>query len=363
MVVRVEESPAEESDAVPVDPAESAAFSPLSTAESSAQLPVYPVFLRLEGRRVLLVGGGVVAAAKLPALLEAGAHVTIVGPVIGPELKRAAQTISPEQNGSAPTISPVLNASPPTISPVLNASAPTISPVLNASAPTISSESKHGGVTMVERAFEPADLNGVSFVVAAAPPQVNRAVALAAEARGLFVNAVDDAASASALRAAARLREADLVLYDALAGREALGLAPHARWFYVGKRARRRSIAQESIERLMVRAARRGERVVRLKCGDPFVLGRGGEEALALARAGIPYELVPGVTSAVAAPALAGIPVTHRGLPAGFAVVSGHAESAYAPLLSTLPPGAATVVVLMGLANRADIADLPLTSG
>jgi len=165
------------------------------------------------------------------------------------------------------------------------------------------------------------------------------------------------------LRAAARLREADLVLYDALAGREALGLAPHARWFYVGKRARRRSIAQESIERLMIRAAVRGERVVRLKCGDPFVLGRGGEEALALARAGVPYEVVPGVTSAVAAPALAGIPVTHRGLSAGFAVVSGHAESAYAPLLSSLAPGSATVVVLMGLANRAAIAALLLARG
>lgn len=165
------------------------------------------------------------------------------------------------------------------------------------------------------------------------------------------------------LRAAARLREADLVLYDALAGRQALGLAPHARWFYVGKRARRRSIAQESIERLMIRAALRGERVVRLKCGDPFVLGRGGEEALALARAGIPYEVVPGVTSAVAAPALAGIPVTHRGLSAGFAVVSGHAESAYAPLLSSLAPGSATLVVLMGLANRAAIAGLLVASG
>jgi uroporphyrin-III C-methyltransferase len=165
------------------------------------------------------------------------------------------------------------------------------------------------------------------------------------------------------LRAVARLREADLVLYDALAGREALRLAPRARWFYVGKRARRRSIAQESIERLMIQAARRGERVVRLKCGDPFVLGRGGEEALALARAGVPYEVVPGVSSAIAAPALAGIPVTHRGIAAAFAVVSGHAESAYAPLLSSIAPGAATVVVLMGLANRAEIAALLLASG
>jgi uroporphyrin-III C-methyltransferase/precorrin-2 dehydrogenase/sirohydrochlorin ferrochelatase len=102
---------------------------------------------------------------------------------------------------------------------------------------------------------------------------------------------------------------------------------------------------------------------VRLKCGDPFVLGRGGEEALALARAGVAYEVVPGVTSAVAAPALAGIPVTHRGIAAGFAVVSGHAESAYAPLLSSIAPGSATVVVLMGLANRAAIAALLLARG
>src|ERR671929_1335514 len=147
------------------------------------------------------------------------------------------------------------------------------------------------------------------------------------------------------LRAVARLREADLVLYDALAGREALHLAPHARWFYVGKRARRRSIAQESIERLMIQAARRGERVVRLKCGDPFVLGRGGEEALALARAGVAYEVVPGVSSAIAAPALAGIPVTHRGLASGFAVLSGHSPEAYEPALSTLAPGSLTLVV------------------
>src|SRR5947208_14046366 len=158
------------------------------------------------------------------------------------------------------------------------------------------------------------------------------------------------------LRAVARLREADLVLYDALAGREALDLAPRARWFYVGKRARRRAIAQDAIERLMIRAARRGERVVRLKCGDPFVLGRGGEEALALARAGIPYEVIPGVSSAIAAPGLAGIPVTHRGLASGFAVVSGHAEEVFAPLLSAIAPESLTIVVLMGTANRARIA-------
>jgi uroporphyrin-III C-methyltransferase/precorrin-2 dehydrogenase/sirohydrochlorin ferrochelatase len=196
-------------------------------------------------------------------------------------------------------------------------------------------------------------------------PVPARAPVVAAMSRGFvsLIGAGPGDPELLTLRAAARLREADLVLYDALAGREALGLAPRARWFYVGKRARRKSIAQESIERLMIRAALRGERVVRLKCGDPFVLGRGGEEALALARAGIPYEVVPGVTSAVAAPALAGIPVTHRGLSAAFAVVSGHAESAYAPLLSSVSPGSTTVVVLMGLANRASIAALLLARG
>lgn len=165
------------------------------------------------------------------------------------------------------------------------------------------------------------------------------------------------------LKAARRLADADVVLYDALVSRDALRLSPGARWFYVGKRAGRRAIEQRTIERLMIRLARRGQRVVRLKCGDPFVFGRGGEEGLALLEAGIPFEVVPGVSSAIAAPALAGIPVTHRGITAGFVAVSGHAESAYRPILESLAPASATVVVLMGLGRRADIASLLLSRG
>jgi len=164
-------------------------------------------------------------------------------------------------------------------------------------------------------------------------------------------------------KAVRRLAEADLVLYDALVAPEALELAPRAQRFFVGKRARREAIRQETIHGLMIRSARRGKRVVRLKCGDPFLLGRGGEEALALAAAGIPFEVVPGVSSAIAAPALAGIPVTHRGLASGFAVVSGHAEAAYRPILGSIEPGSATIVVLMGLATRADVAALLLARG
>jgi siroheme synthase len=102
---------------------------------------------------------------------------------------------------------------------------------------------------------------------------------------------------------------------------------------------------------------------VRLKSGDPFVLGRGGEEALALVEAGIPFEVIPGVSSVVAAPGLAGIPVTHRGLASGFLVVSGHAEAAWAPALGSLAPGSATLVVLMGLGARAAIVDKLLAQG
>jgi uroporphyrin-III C-methyltransferase/precorrin-2 dehydrogenase/sirohydrochlorin ferrochelatase len=159
------------------------------------------------------------------------------------------------------------------------------------------------------------------------------------------------------------LAAADVVFYDALVAPEALALAPRAQKFSVGKRAGGRGVAQETIQGLLVRAARRGRRVVRLKCGDPFVFGRGGEEAQALRRAGVPFAVVPGLSSALAAPALAGIPVTHRGLASAFAVVSGHAAAAYAPVLAALPPNALTVVVLMGLATRRELAGLLLARG
>jgi uroporphyrin-III C-methyltransferase/precorrin-2 dehydrogenase/sirohydrochlorin ferrochelatase len=165
------------------------------------------------------------------------------------------------------------------------------------------------------------------------------------------------------VKAVRRLAEAEVVLYDALVSPAVLALAPAAHRFFVGKRARRKAMRQETIHWLLIRAARRGKRVVRLKCGDPFVFGRGGEEALALVKAGIPFEVVPGVSSAVAAPALAGIPVTHRGLSSGFVVVSGHSETAYGPVLRELSPQSLTIVVLMGLASRGAIASFLIARG
>ncbi len=367
--------------------------------------PLLPLFVKLAGREVVVVGGGAMAAARVRQLVEAGARVTVV-------------------------------------------------------APEIREDAAEGAAAVARRPFRPADLDGAWFAVAAATPEVNREVARAAEARRVLVNAVDDPDTATAytggvvrrggatvaistggrapalagllreaidavlprdlgawveageaaraawkreriplatrrpllLRAlgalytgdsgrppvppgfvslvgagpgdaalltrlaADRLAQADVVLYDALVHADALRLAPGAHCFSVGKRAGRPSVPQRAIERLLVRAARQGKRVVRLKCGDPFVLGRGGEEALALAAAGVPFEVVPGVSSALAAPALAGIPVTHRGLSAAFAVVSGHREETYGPVLDGFAPGALTVVVLMGVAERARIA-------
>jgi uroporphyrin-III C-methyltransferase / precorrin-2 dehydrogenase / sirohydrochlorin ferrochelatase len=181
--------------------------------------------------------------------------------------------------------------------------------------------------------------------------------------RVCLVGAGPGSADLITVRGARRLAEADLVLYDALASEEMRVYAPQARWFFVGKRACRQSIQQDVLNRLLVKYARRGLQVVRLKCGDPFVFGRGGEEALALARAGIPFEIIPGLTTAVAAPALAGIPVTHRGLASSFAVITGHHEATYAPLLDGLPPDSLTLVVLMGLGQRARIAERLLARG
>lgn len=164
-------------------------------------------------------------------------------------------------------------------------------------------------------------------------------------------------------RAAKRLAEADLVLYDALIDPAVLDLASSARRVYVGKRAGRHAVCQEFINRWLIRAAGRGQRVVRLKGGDPFVFGRGGEEALALARAGVPFEIVPGISSAIAAAELAGIPVTHRSVSTGFVVVSGHAEEAYRAVLESLEPHSATVVVMMGLRQIERIAALLIDRG
>ncbi|MGH2966619.1 MAG: uroporphyrinogen-III C-methyltransferase, partial [Solirubrobacterales bacterium] len=169
------------------------------------------------------------------------------------------------------------------------------------------------------------------------------------------------------LRAADLLADADTVLYDRLIPSSALARArPDAELVYVGKEPGSAQLPQEEIERLMIDRARAGRVVVRLKGGDPFVFGRGGEEAEALAGAGVEFEVVPGVTAGVAAPAYAGIPVTHRDEASAVAFVTGHedpAKDGSALDWNALAAFPGTLVLYMGLKRLPEIAEHLIAAG
>jgi uroporphyrin-III C-methyltransferase len=166
------------------------------------------------------------------------------------------------------------------------------------------------------------------------------------------------------VKAVRLLASADVVVHDALVGDGVLALVPEsAERIDVGKRPGR-PIPQEMISALLVELGRQGKLVVRLKGGDPFVFGRGGEEAQALTEAGVPFEIVPGISSSVAAPAAAGIPVTHRGVSAAFTVVTGHRRAGEPDIdWRSLAAVRGTIVVLMGVAQRAEIATELMAGG
>jgi uroporphyrinogen III methyltransferase/synthase len=168
-------------------------------------------------------------------------------------------------------------------------------------------------------------------------------------------------------RGEALLRRADVVVYDRLAASVLLELVPPgAERIDVGKAPGRAAMTQEQINDVLVAGGREGKTVVRLKGGDPFVFGRGGEEAEACLAAGVPFEVVPGITSAIAAPAYAGIPVTHRGLSTNFTVVTGH-EDPSKPSVDTnwdaLARAGGTLVILMGAGRLGDIARALIDGG
>ncbi|HET8577349.1 MAG TPA: uroporphyrinogen-III C-methyltransferase [Methylomirabilota bacterium] len=169
------------------------------------------------------------------------------------------------------------------------------------------------------------------------------------------------------VRGLERLREADVTVYDRLVNPALLDEAPPgALRIYAGKLATPQSLGQEEINALLIAYARVGLSVVRLKGGDPFVFGRGGEEAEALARAGIPFEIVPGVSAAVAVPAYAGIPLTHRALASSFAVVTGSEDSRKAESAVSwqrLATAVDTLVVLMGATALPAIVERLLAHG
>lgn len=169
------------------------------------------------------------------------------------------------------------------------------------------------------------------------------------------------------MKAVEYLKIADTVVYDRLADDRLLGYArKDAEYIYVGKASSRHTMKQEEINQLLVDKAKEGKIVVRLKGGDPFVFGRGGEEALLLEENGLPFEIVPGITSAIAVPAYAGIPVTHRGVATSFAVITGHEDPTKGSSTmrwDKLSTGVDTLVFLMGVENIARITQQLIANG
>lgn len=186
-----------------------------------------------------------------------------------------------------------------------------------------------------------------------------------ARGKAYLVGAGPGRADLITVRGLQLLHRADVVIYDRLIAQELLDeIRPGAECIFVGKESRHHMLSQSEINDLLIARVRLGKQVVRLKGGDPFVFGRGGEEAEALAAAGLPFEIVPGISSAISVPAFAGIPVTHRGVSNAFAVVTGHAQlgaadSADWDALARIP----TLVILMGLERIETIVQRLLAAG
>src|SRR5580765_438044 len=169
------------------------------------------------------------------------------------------------------------------------------------------------------------------------------------------------------LRGAELLRRADVVVYDALVNAALLQLAPKsAEVIYGGKRAKEQAISQSQLNELLISKAKAGKTVVRLKGGDPYVFGRGGEEAEQLADAGVKFEVVPGVSSFVAVPNYAGVPLTHRGFCSKLTLITGHEDPAKEQSMIDWPqvaktPG--TQVIMMGTDRIGEIAKMLIQHG
>ncbi len=315
---------------------------------------MYPVFLRLTGRPVLVVGAGAVAARRVVRLLEEGAEVRVVAPEVQGEFPCAVErrTFRAEDVDGMWLVQA---CAPPAVNAEVVAAAQARGVWCVDAAAADTSPAWTGRTVVageVEVALTGGGDPGRAVAAAAAVEQALAGADLRARrthAGGVaLVGAGPGDPDLLTVRARSLLQSADVVVADRLAPRAALGLT-HGRIIHVGKAPGDHTIRQEDINDVLVAQARAGNSVVRLKGGDPFVLGRGGEELEACLAAGIPVEVVPGITSAVAVPAAAGIPVTHRGLATGFLVATAHGEDpGLVAHLAAIPPEI-TIVLLMGV--------------
>jgi uroporphyrin-III C-methyltransferase/precorrin-2 dehydrogenase/sirohydrochlorin ferrochelatase len=345
--------------------------------------PPYPSGLRLAGRRVVVVGGGHVAQRRVPALLAAGAVVEVVSPVVTPSIEGLVGSgeVTWHERGFEPT----------DLDEAWYVIAATDVREVNAAVSRAAEERRVFCVRSDDAgeatAWTPAVGRHAGVTVAVlGNRQPQRSAAVRDEVVAALRDGVIDAdahrdrtpgvvlvgggpGDPELVTIAARraLSEADVVVADRLAPRELLGeLSPDVELIDVAKLPRGRSASQEEINRVIIDRAREGKRVVRFKGGDPFVFGRGYEEAIACADAGVPCTVVPGVTSAISVPAAVGIPVTHRGVAHEFTVVSGHVPPGDDSSLvdwDALARMRGTVVLLMAVQNLGAIVARLLAGG
>jgi uroporphyrin-III C-methyltransferase/precorrin-2 dehydrogenase/sirohydrochlorin ferrochelatase len=334
---------------------------------------IYPTALRLLGRPVLVVGGGPVAARRAKGLLDAGARVTVVAPVASTPLQdlAGAGLLSWEPRAYRPSdVDRVWFVQTATGDAAVDAQVSADAEAqriwcVNASDHE-SSAAWTPAVAVVDdvkiavnaggdprRAMALRDAVATALETGDLPLRRQRARADSTDGAVALVGGGPGDTGLITVRGRRLLGQADVVVADRLGPRELLAeLAPDVRVIEVGKTPGHHPVPQAEINRILVDEARQGHRVVRLKGGDPYVLGRGGEEAEFCRQHGVDVEVVPGVTSAISVPAAAGIPVTHRGLAKGFSVVTGHEE------LSEVPARADhTVILLMGVGQLRDSAD------
>jgi uroporphyrin-III C-methyltransferase / precorrin-2 dehydrogenase / sirohydrochlorin ferrochelatase len=358
------------------------------TGSASAEGPddaIYPLSLRVEGRRVLVVGGRAVAVRRVAGLRSAGADVSLVAPELSPILADlAARGLISARIG---------RYEPQDIEGAWLAFACTDQPEVNAAVAADAERQRIWCVRADDGAASAAWVPAVGRVsdavvavnagrdprrAAALRDRCAEAVAAAARwegdgrapHRGGLVSIIGGGPGDPGLITVTgwqRLRDANVVVTDRLAPLELLDqLAPDVEIIDAAKVPGGPATRQEQINRMLVDRARAGLRVARLKGGDPFVFGRGHEEVEACRAAGVPVEVVPGVTSAISVPAAAGIPVTHRGLSQGFCVVAGHA-SPTDPRCTVDWPALArsglTLVLLMAIEHLDDTADALIAAG
>ncbi len=329
---------------------------------------LYPLMLSMAGRRAVIVGGGRVALRRARSLVESGAHVVVIAPSIATELADLPVTIlrrryrdgdlSAAWLAHAATDDPDVNALVAAEAErqriwCVRADDATASP---ARTPAVT---RHGDVTVaVTAGRDPARSQRLRAAIALAlaegrlPVRPHRASPVGSVA--LVGGGPGDPGLITVL-GRRLLAEADVVVTDKLAPRSLLAeLDSGVEVIDAGKRPHAHNLTQSQINELIVARALAGRRVVRLKGGDPFVFGRGGEEALACVRAGVPFQVVPGVTSAIAVPAYAGIPVTHRGITQDFSVVSAHLDPSHPGATvdwAALAQATGTLVLMMAVAH------------